>query len=50
MRKRKVAVMEVEEADGGTEVGGVGVRKERGVGTEEEEELLFAGGELERDG
>lgn len=45
--KRKTVVVDVEEAEGGAEVGRVRVRKERGVGAEEEEEVVFPGGEVE---
>lgn len=38
--------MDVEEAEGGAEVGRVRMRKERGVGAEEEE-VVFPGGEVE---
>lgn len=40
-------MVDVEEAEGGAEVGRVRVRKERGVGAEEEEEVVFPGGEVE---
>lgn len=40
-------MVDVEEAEGGAEVGRVRVRKERGVGAEEEEEVVFPGREVE---
>lgn len=38
----------MEEAEGGAEVGGVGVGIERGVAEEEEEEVVLGGGGVER--